>query len=78
MSASTLPRPEVRATSRLKLIDCDIHPAPRDMAVLDRYLPERWRRHRREYGLRLRQPFTSFLFSGFSSANCPMTAKRSG
>ena len=39
MSASTLPRPEVRATSRLKLIDCDIHPAPRDMAVLDRYLP---------------------------------------
>ncbi|MDB5371883.1 MAG: hydrolase, partial [Belnapia sp.] len=59
MSSTTLPRPDVQATSRLKLIDCDIHPAPRDMAVLDRWLPERWQQHRREYGLRLRQPFTN-------------------
>lgn len=58
MSTSTLPRPEAPAASRLRLIDCDIHPAPRDAAVLDRWLPERWRRHRQEYGLRLRQPFT--------------------
>ena len=59
MSATTLPRPETQAKARLKLIDCDIHPAPRDMAVLDRWLPERWKQHRREYGLRLRQPFTT-------------------
>ena len=59
MSATTLPRPEAPAETRLRLVDCDIHPAMRSGAELDRWLPDRWRQHRREYGLRLRQPFTS-------------------
>ena len=59
MSATTLPRPETTEKTRLRIIDCDIHPAMRSPAELDRFLPERWRRHRREYGFRLRQPFTT-------------------
>ncbi|MBL6455220.1 amidohydrolase [Belnapia sp. T6] len=59
MSATTLPRAEAPASTRLRVIDCDIHPSPRDGAVLDRWLPERWRRHRQEYGFRLRQPFAT-------------------
>jgi uncharacterized protein len=59
MSATTLPRPETITATRLRIIDCDIHPAMRSPAELDRFLPERWRQHRREYGFRLRQPFTA-------------------
>ena len=59
MSTTAEPRPASPAATRLALIDCDIHPAPRSMAALDRWLPERWRRHRAEYGIRLRQPFAT-------------------
>ncbi len=59
MSATTLKRPDVAAETRLRIVDCDIHPAMRSAAELDRFLPERWRQHRREYGGRLRQPFTA-------------------
>ncbi|SDD78759.1 amidohydrolase family protein [Belnapia rosea] len=59
MSTTTQPRPEAPSGSRLRLVDGDIHPAPRDLAVLDRWLPDRWRRHRQEYGVRLRQPFAT-------------------
>ena len=59
MGATTLPQAEAAARDRLRLIDCDIHPAPRSPEALDPWLPERWRRHRREYGIRLRQPFTT-------------------
>jgi len=37
------------ADSRLGIIDCDIHPFPKPGA-LDRYLPERWRKHLAQYG----------------------------
>ena len=59
MSATTLPRTDVPAQTRLRVIDCDVHPAMRSGAELDRWLSSRWQQHRREYGLRLRQPFTS-------------------
>ncbi|MBX6743451.1 MAG: amidohydrolase [Acetobacteraceae bacterium] len=59
MSASTLANSIAPDRDRLRVIDCDIHPAPRSMAELDRWLPERWRQYRREYGIRLRQPFAT-------------------
>lgn len=59
MSATTLQRPDVAAETRLQIIDCDIHPAMRSPEELDRFLPARWRQHRREYGFRLRQPFAT-------------------
>ena len=59
MSATTLPRSDQTAQSRLRIVDCDVHPAMRSADELDRWLSPRWQQHRREYGLRLRQPFTS-------------------
>lgn len=58
MSTSAASRTDAPARDRLGLIDCDIHPAMRSPAELDRWLPRRRQQHRREYGLRLRQPFT--------------------
>lgn len=58
MSISAASRTDAPARDRLGLIDCDIHPAMRSPAELDRWLPRRRQQHRREYGLRLRQPFT--------------------
>ena len=37
------------ANSSFGIIDCDIHPFPKEGAIA-RYLPERWRRHVAEYG----------------------------
>ena len=59
MSATTLPRTDAPAGTRLRVIDCDVHPAMRSGAELDRWLSPRWQQHRREYGLRLRQPFAT-------------------
>ncbi|MFZ4410100.1 MAG: amidohydrolase family protein [Paracraurococcus sp.] len=59
MSATTLPRPATSGETRLRIVDCDVHPAMRSAAELDRWLSPRWRQHRSEYGIRLRQPFTS-------------------
>ena len=59
MSATTLPRPETAAQTRLRIVDADVHPAMHAPEDLDRWLSPRWRQHRRDYGIRLRQPFTS-------------------
>jgi len=48
------PRP---AATRLRVIDCDIHPNLASPRALDRYLPERWREHYAAYGQFLREPF---------------------
>jgi hypothetical protein len=50
-------RAEGPAHDQLGIVDCDIHPAMRGMEELDRFLSPRWRKHRQEYGIRLRQPF---------------------
>jgi predicted TIM-barrel fold metal-dependent hydrolase len=41
------------------IIDCDIHPSPRSISDVTRYLPARWREYVKEYGLRLRQPLAN-------------------
>jgi hypothetical protein len=43
-----LDRP-VAGDNKLGIIDCDIHPFPKPGAV-ERYLPERWRKHVAQYG----------------------------
>jgi uncharacterized protein len=44
------------ASTRTKVIDCDIHPALRSMAGLEPYLSQRWRDHLRDFGIRGREP----------------------
>lgn len=49
---ATLPASDRRTRQKLAVIDCDIHAALPSMAVLDQFLPERWRAHRQVYGVR--------------------------
>lgn len=58
MTTTTAPGTDTPADARLRIVDCDIHPAMRSPEELDRFLPARWQRHRQEYGIRLRQPFS--------------------
>lgn len=39
------------------IIDCDIHPLPKNAKSLHPYLPKRWQEHAEEFGIHLRQPF---------------------
>ena len=58
MNVSVSDRDTASAT-RLKVIDCDIHPALKSRASLDPYLSAQWRSHFHQYGPYLRQPFTA-------------------
>ena len=42
---------------RLEVIDCDIHPYPKQRQDLVQFLPDRWREHIDTYGARGTQPF---------------------
>ncbi len=53
-----LPQPEIQAHSRLRLIDCDVHHALRDMSDLYPYLSQHWRDHLETYGSRMKVPFS--------------------
>ena len=44
------PAPKIEAPSRLRMIDCDIHPAMATPRALDPFLPAHWRQHLAEYG----------------------------
>ena len=46
-----------RARSRLKVIDCDIHPSLTNRSAILPFLPKRWQEHYKEYGDHLRTPF---------------------
>lgn len=45
------------AKSAAGIIDCDIHPLPKNSKSLHPYLPKRWQEHAEEFGIHLRQPF---------------------
>jgi len=47
------------ARSKLKIIDCDIHPSLRSREDLFPFLEKRWQDHLRTYGAHIRNPFTS-------------------
>jgi predicted TIM-barrel fold metal-dependent hydrolase len=51
--------PQDAARSRLKIIDCDIHPALASREHLNAFLPKRWQEHMKTFGVHIRNPFTS-------------------
>src|SRR2546423_1581733 len=48
---------EEAAQSRLRIIDCDVHPSIHAHSDLDPFLPKRWQEHLRTYGSHLRTPY---------------------
>ena len=48
---------EASAKSRLRIIDCDIHPSLHSRADLNPFLPKRWQEHLKTYGDHLRTPY---------------------
>lgn len=48
---------EKTAATRLRIIDCDIHPSIHSHSDLDEFLPKRWQQHLKEYGSHLRTPY---------------------
>ena len=53
------PRADARAATKLKIVDCDIHPAPYSAKDFLPFLPKRWADYLKTYGGHTRQPFTS-------------------
>src|SRR5260370_18845226 len=52
-----IPQQEVATKSRLRIIDCDVHPSIHAHSDLDQFLPKRWQEHLRTYGSHLRTPY---------------------
>jgi hypothetical protein len=48
---------ESTAKSRLRIIDCDVHPSLRSRADLNPFLSKRWQEHLKTYGDHLRTPY---------------------
>jgi len=48
---------EKPAASRLRIVDCDVHPSLRSTDDLNEFLPKRWQQHLKEYGSHLRTPY---------------------
>src|SRR6202000_1445737 len=48
---------EATAASRLRIIDCDVHPSIQAYSDLNEFLPKRWQEHMKTYGSHLRTPY---------------------
>ena len=48
---------EKTAKTRLRIIDCDVHPSLHSHADLNQFLPKRWQQHLKTYGSHLRTPY---------------------
>src|ERR1700716_2091257 len=48
---------EASAKSRLRIIDCDVHPSLHARSDLNPFLPKRWQEHLKTYGDHLRTPY---------------------
>ena len=48
---------EEAAKSRLRIIDCDVHPSIHAHADIEQFMPKRWQEHLRTYGSHLRTPY---------------------
>ncbi len=57
MNEMTLARESRDQAARIGVVDCDIHPAFSTPDELLAYLPERWRAHARDYGIRTPNAF---------------------
>ena len=51
--------PQKAARTRLKIIDCDVHPSLHSRDDLNTFLPKRWQEHLKTFGSHVRNPFTS-------------------
>jgi uncharacterized protein len=56
------------AKSKLKVIDCDIHPALRSASALAPYLPKQWQDHLRDFGIRARDPLNGRAYPPITPA----------
>ena len=72
LTADTIERPS-EATSRLRMIDCDIHPSMASPRALDPFLSARWRAHIAEYGRGARDIYAN---RGNYPRFSPATARR--
>ena len=52
-----IPQQEVAAQSRLRIIDCDVHPSIHAPADIEQFMTKRWAEHLRTYGSHLRTPY---------------------
>ena len=48
---------EATAKTRLRIIDCDVHPSLHARSDLNPFLPKRWQEHLKTYGDHLRTPY---------------------
>ena len=48
---------EKTAATRLRIIDCDVHPSIHAHSDLNEFLPKRWQEHLKTYGSHLRTPY---------------------
>src|ERR1700751_700519 len=48
---------EATAATRLRIVDCDIHPSIHAHSDLNHFLPKRWQEHMKTYGSHLRTPY---------------------
>ncbi len=47
--------------TKLKFVDCDIHPVPKSPDALKAFLPARWQKHFSTYGSHSREPFADTI-----------------
>ena len=74
-----LPVRELKASQRLTIVDCDIHPAFRTPKDLLPFLPQRWRDHMATFGEHLRQGLSGQLqFPRMTAAGMRVDAFRPG
>src|SRR4051795_12449520 len=64
---------ETTAATRLRIIDCDIHPSIHAQSDLNPFLPKRWQEHLKTYGSHLRTPY---LFTTPYPRSSPLIARR--
>lgn len=64
---------EKPVASRLRIVDCDVHPSLRSTDDLNEFLPKRWQQHLKDYGSHLRTPY---LFTTPYPRSSPLIARR--
>ena len=60
---------EPKAASRLRIVDCDIHPAQKNAAALDPFLEKKWVDHLQTFGTSIRQALVGQLSYPRMTAN---------
>src|ERR1700752_4489069 len=68
-----IPQQEVAAKSRLRIIDCDVHPSIHAHSDLHQFMSKRWQQHFREYGS---LPPTPYIGPTPYPRSSPLVARR--